>query len=107
MKIGVGCRHRRAIECVSSVCQLGVLAYGTERGEVLAELNVEPADLLRVADDYAELAVRTGQIAPRAVDEANRILATHGTIGYPVAVGIVAGLASPGAQGSTGNGAHD
>ena len=37
-------------------------------------------------------------IGPQAVDEVNRIIATHGAMGYPVAVGVVAGLARRQAQ---------
>lgn len=59
----------------------------------MAHLNVNPADLLRAADDYAELQTRAAAIGPQAVEEVQRIITTHGPMGYPVAVGIVAGLA--------------
>lgn len=61
-------------------------------------LNVNPADLHKAADDYAELRARAAAIGPQAVDEVNRIIATHGVMGYPVAVGVVAGLARRQAQ---------
>ncbi|MBS4730538.1 hypothetical protein MSM1_20175 [Mycobacterium sp. SM1] len=60
----------------------------------MAELNVNPADLLRVADAYTELAARAALISPQAVVEVQRIADTHGLIGYPTAVGIAAGLAN-------------
>jgi hypothetical protein len=59
----------------------------------MAELNVNPADLLRFADAYSELAERAAQISPQAVAEVQGIADTHGLIGYPTAVGIAAGLA--------------
>ena len=55
-------------------------------------LNVNPADLLNIADNYTELAARVSTISPQAADEIQRIIATHGPMGYPVAVGIAAGL---------------
>jgi Excreted virulence factor EspC, type VII ESX diderm len=60
----------------------------------VAELNVNPADLVRVADAYNELAARAAQISPQAAVEVQRIAETHGPIGYPTAVGIAAGLAA-------------
>jgi len=54
---------------------------------------VHPVDLLRAADDYTELAARAATISPQAVAEVTRIIETHGPMRYPVAVGIVAGLA--------------
>ncbi|ORX13078.1 type VII secretion target [Mycobacterium xenopi] len=59
----------------------------------MAELNVNPGDLVRVADAYSELAARAALISPQAAVEAQRIAETHGPMGYPAAVGIVAGLA--------------
>jgi len=59
----------------------------------MAELNVNPADLVRVADAYNELAARAAQISPQAAVEVQRIAETHGPMGYPTAVGITAGLA--------------
>lgn len=56
-------------------------------------LNVEPADLYRVAGEYADLQTAAASISPHAVEEVNRIIASHGPMGYPVAVGVVAGLA--------------
>lgn len=62
------------------------------------KLDVNPADLNNVADQYAELQTAAAAIGPQAVDEVNRIIATHGAMGYPVAVGVVAGLARRQAQ---------
>lgn len=59
----------------------------------LGKLNVEPGDLSRVAGEYSGLQTAAAAIGPHAVDEVNRIIATHGPMGYPVAVGVVAGLA--------------
>lgn len=59
----------------------------------MAELNANPADLLRFADAYSELAQRAAQISPQAVTELQRVMQTHGPMGYPTAVGIAAGLA--------------
>lgn len=64
----------------------------------MADLNVRPDDLLKVADQYGDLAQRCAVISPRAVEEVTRILETHGPMGYPVAVGIAAGLGSREAQ---------
>ena len=57
------------------------------------KLDVNPADLNNVANQYADLQRQAAAIGPAAVDEVNRIIATHGAMGYPVAVGVVAGLA--------------
>lgn len=65
---------------------------GTQ-GEGAGKLDVRPADLNNVADQYAELQTAAAAIGPQAVDEVNRIIASHGAMGYPVAVGVVAGLA--------------
>jgi hypothetical protein len=62
------------------------------------KLDVNPADLNNVAGQYAELQTAAAAIGPQAVDEVNRIIATHGAMGYPVAVGVVAGLARRQAQ---------
>ena len=55
-------------------------------------LDVNPADLYQAADDYTELAARVAAISPRAAEELQRIIATHGVMGYPAAVGIAANL---------------
>lgn len=60
----------------------------------MAHLDAEPADLLRVADDYTELATRTTQLSPQALDEIKRIAVTHGPMGYPTIVGITTGMAA-------------
>ena len=62
------------------------------RGDVVGKLDVNLPDLSRAAADYAELQTRASAIGPQAVEEARRIIATHGPMGYPVAVGVVAGL---------------
>lgn len=62
-------------------------------GEGSGRLDVNPADLNTVADQYAQLQAAAASIGPQAVDEVNRIIASHGQMGYPVAVGVVAGLA--------------
>lgn len=59
----------------------------------VAELNVNPVDLLGVADAYTQLAASAALISPQAVSEVQQIAGTHGVMGYPVAVGVVAGLA--------------
>ena len=59
----------------------------------VGKLNVNLPALSRAADDYAELQTAAAAISPQAVDEVKRIIATHGPMGYPVAVGVVAGLA--------------
>ena len=56
-------------------------------------MRVNPADLNNAAEQYTELQMAAAAISPQAVDEVNRIIATHGPMGYPVAVGVVAGLA--------------
>lgn len=61
----------------------------------------QPADLLKVADDYAELAHRAAVIGPQTTEEVNRIIASHGPMGYPVAVGIATGMAPREAQVTT------
>jgi len=59
----------------------------------MARLDVNPADLQRAAENYAELQARATALGPHAAEEVQRIIATHGAIGYPLAVGVVAGLA--------------
>ncbi|HLR99564.1 hypothetical protein H7J77_01555 [Mycolicibacillus parakoreensis] len=51
-------------------------------------LKVNPGDLIAVADAYAELSRRLPHRTARTVEEIQNVLATHGTMGYPVAVGI-------------------
>jgi hypothetical protein len=60
----------------------------------MAELKVNPADLVRAAEGYSELAARAAMISPQAAFEVQRIAETHGPMGYPTAVGITAGLAN-------------
>lgn len=57
------------------------------------ELNVDPDDLTRVADEYSSLQTAAAAISPQAADEVHRIITTHGPMGYPVAVGIVSSMA--------------
>lgn len=59
----------------------------------MGKLNVNLPDLSQAADSYAELQARAAAIGPRALEEVNRVIASHGVMGYPVAVGVVAGLA--------------
>lgn len=59
----------------------------------MAELNVNPGDLLRVADHYTQLAATAALVSPQAVTAVQQIAGTHGLMGYPIAVGVVAGLA--------------
>lgn len=59
-----------------------------------AQLDVNPADLLRAADTYTGLAERISQLSPRAAAEVARVADTHGPIGCPTAVGIAAGIAN-------------
>ena len=61
-------------------------------GEAIGSTST-PADLNNVSDQYAELQTAAAAISPQAVEEVNRIIASHGAMGYPVAVGVVAGLA--------------
>lgn len=63
-----------------------------------SKLDVMPADLIRVADQYADLQRQAAALGPQAADEVNQIIATHGAIGYSVAVGVVVGLAPKQAQ---------
>ena len=60
----------------------------------MGQLNVNPTDLYKAADDYAELAARTAQLPAQAVAEIQRIAASHGPMGFPTAVGIAAGMAA-------------
>lgn len=59
----------------------------------MGEVNVTPASLLQTADAYNALATRATLIFPQAVTEIQRVIESHGPIGYPTAVGITAGLA--------------
>ena len=60
----------------------------------MAMLDVNPADLLRSAAAYSELASRVAELSPRAVAEVERIAATHGPMGFPAVAGIAAGMAN-------------
>lgn len=66
---------------------------GNQSGSGEGKLDVNPADLTNASEQYAELQAAAAAIGPQAVDEVNRIIASHGAMGYPVAVGVVAGLA--------------
>ncbi|MFV8169761.1 type VII secretion target [Mycobacterium sp. DBP42] len=55
-------------------------------------LNVNPADLTAAAGGYEELAQRAQMISPQAVDLVQKVIATHGPMGYSTAIGIIAGL---------------
>lgn len=56
-------------------------------------LDVNPADLLATAASYESLAARASAISPRVLQELQAIIATHGAMGYPAAVGILSSLA--------------
>ncbi|MCH9731970.1 MAG: hypothetical protein K0U84_20230 [Actinomycetia bacterium] len=56
-------------------------------------LDVVPADLTNAAHQYEQLQIRAAAISPQAVDEVTRVIASHGSMGYPVALGVLAGLA--------------
>ncbi len=60
----------------------------------MGQLNVNPADLLKAASDYSDLAARAAQLPPQAIAQIQSIAASHGPMGYPTAVGITAGLAT-------------
>lgn len=59
----------------------------------MSQLNVNLADLAGVADQYQALQQQAAALSPRALEEVQRIAETHGPMGYPVAVGVVARLA--------------
>ncbi len=59
-------------------------------------VNVNPADLVAVADRYAELSRVARQAPARFVSQVGDVEASHGTMGYPVALGTLA--AAAGAQ---------
>lgn len=58
----------------------------------MAALNVDPSSLERVAGAYSDLAARMTTIQPQAAAEIQRVIESHGPIGYPTAVGITAAL---------------
>ena len=68
------------------------MSHSLRRDTAVEKLNVDAVNLLHAADAYDELAARAALIFPRAVEEVQRIAETHGPMGYPVAVGIAAGL---------------
>lgn len=76
------------------VLQRVTMSGRRRRLSCVAELDVNPADLIRVADAYGQLAARAAQISPQAATEVQRIAETHGPMGYPTAVGVAAGLAN-------------
>lgn len=76
--------NRRKITCTTA----------HRKVSTVAQLDVNPADLLRAADTYTGLAERTAQLSPRAAAEVVRIADTHGPMGYPAAVGIATGIAN-------------
>ena len=59
----------------------------------MGKLDVDVAGLHHAAGSYRQLQEAARMISPQVVDEVDRIIATHGVMGYPVAVGVVAGLA--------------
>lgn len=60
----------------------------------MGHLDVNPADLLKVADGYAEHATRMGQVPPRLAEQLERVAATHGPMGFPAAFAIGQGIAA-------------
>ena len=70
----------------------------SEHGVGAGQVRVNPADLNNAAEQYAQLQMAAAAIGPQAVDEVQRIIASHGAMGYPVAVGVVTGLARRQAQ---------
>lgn len=63
--------------------------HGTGQGQ----LNVETGDLHHAADQYLQLQAAATVIGPQAVAEVQRIIDSHGAMGYPVAVGVLTNLA--------------
>ncbi len=55
----------------------------------MGKLNVEPAALQAVAARYAELQARLAAIGPQALEEVDRIAASHGRMGFPVALSLL------------------
>lgn len=55
-------------------------------------LNVNPADLIAAAGGYEALALRAQTISPQAVELVQKVIATHGPMGYSTAIGIIVGL---------------
>lgn len=60
----------------------------------MGRLDVNLADLLKASENYSDLAVRTSDIAPKAAAEVERVMSTHGPMGYPAATGIATGVAA-------------
>ncbi|WP_241473850.1 type VII secretion target [Mycolicibacterium neoaurum] len=60
----------------------------------MGHVNVNPAQLVKFADQYTELAARTAQVAPLVSEEIERVAATHGPMGQPAVLGMAAGLAA-------------
>ncbi len=69
-------------------------SHVAERQPVSGQLNVAPVELLRFAEAYADLGAQTAALVPRATQALQQVIATHGAMGYPVALGIAAGLAT-------------
>ncbi|WP_165659558.1 type VII secretion target [Mycobacteroides abscessus] len=67
--------------------------HGNGEDGAEGKLDVDPAQLVDVSDQYGELATEMRGLGPKAAEEVTRFIATHGLIGYPAAVGITAGLA--------------
>ncbi|WP_255799658.1 type VII secretion target [Mycobacteroides abscessus] len=56
------------------------------------KLDVNPADLDAVAARYGELGTEMSTLPARGIEQINQVIATHGVMGYPVAVGMAAGM---------------
>lgn len=63
-------------------------------GDGAGHLDVRPEDLLNAADDYSQLAAQLKTLSPQAAAEVQRIIDTHGPMGYPAALGIAQSLAA-------------
>ena len=58
----------------------------------MGHLDVNLADLLKISASYSELATRVAGIAPQVAAEVERVMSTHGPMGYPAATGIATGV---------------
>ncbi|SIC62415.1 Protein of uncharacterised function (DUF2580) [Mycobacteroides abscessus subsp. abscessus] len=59
----------------------------------MVHLDVDPADLTRIAERYRDLGTQMAALPTQAITHAQQVIDTHGIMGYPVAVGITAAMA--------------
>lgn len=85
---------RKAADAAMGAKRELIALLSIRKGAAVAQLNVNPADLLCTADAYTELAARAAQISPQVAAEVQRIADTHGPMGFPAAIGIAVGLAN-------------